>query len=126
VSNRWTEEEYAAYVAAANPTYTRRKSTSADPVISESAFQSRVLRCAAQHSWIAYHTHDSRGSRKGFPDLVLAKPGQAVLFVELKSHTGKLTIEQTTWLNVLGRCVGVEAYCWIVIEERLSQKEVKG
>ena len=45
----------------------------------------------------AYHTHDSRRSAKGFPDLVLAKNG-VVLIVELKTDTGVATPDQVAWL----------------------------
>lgn len=38
---------------------------------------------------------------KGFPDLVLAKPGR-LLFVELKSAKGKLSEEQEAWRCALG------------------------
>lgn len=40
---------------------------------------------------------------KGFPDLVLAHPGQRrLIFAELKSDTGRLSGEQLEWLGVLG------------------------
>lgn len=39
-----------------------------------------------------YHTRDSRGSAKGFPDLVIM--GTIILYVELKTARGKLTIDQ--------------------------------
>ena len=81
-------------------------------VILESAFQTRVRRAALEHGYLVYHTRDSRKSDKGFPDLVLVKPGR-LLFVELKSQKGKLTQEQSVWLSMLQHSIpGVEAYCW--------------
>lgn len=49
-----------------------------------------------------YHTHDSRGSEPGFPDLVIT--GHMVLFRELKADPAiKLTREQTRWGRALIR-----------------------
>ena len=42
-----------------------------------------------------------QGDGKGFPDLVLAGPG-GVLYRELKSQTGRLSREQTEWMQLLG------------------------
>lgn len=84
------------------------------PVVAEpeADLQARIRRLAQEHGWLAYHTRDSRGSEKGYPDLTLAKPGRLV-FAELKSATGKLSKEQSVWLAVLAVTLpGVEAYCW--------------
>ena len=77
---------------------------------------------AQRLGWLAYHTWDSRGSSKGFPDLVLVKPGShgirgvtghgRVIFAELKTRTGKLTQEQATWLSILRQTGRVEVYEW--------------
>src|SRR6202042_1235579 len=37
---------------------------------------------------------------KGFPDLVLARPGR-LIFAELKTNTGRATLEQGEWLSAL-------------------------
>lgn len=51
---------------------------------------------------LAYHTHDSRRSQKGFPDLVLVHPRRGlILFVELKRHGQYPTIEQRLWRAAL-------------------------
>ncbi len=39
----------------------------------------------------------------GFPDLVLARDGE-VLFLELKTETGRLTTEQAGWQLALPHC----------------------
>lgn len=59
---------------------------------------------------LAYHNHDSRRSQRGFPDLVIAGPG-GVLWVELKSATGRLSPEQETWRRAL-RGAGQVWCCW--------------
>lgn len=49
------------------------------------------------------------GDGKGFPDLVLVR--DRVLFVELKSDTGRLTVEQQDWAFALSHA-GVEWTLW--------------
>lgn len=49
-----------------------------------------------------------QGDGKGFPDLVLARPGR-LIFLELKSKVGRLTVEQRAWLELLG-AAGAEAF----------------
>lgn len=46
-----------------------------------------------------------QGDGKGFPDLVLAGPS-GVLFRELKSAEGRLSVEQQAWLDALATAGG--------------------
>ena len=46
-----------------------------------------------------YHTHDSRRSPSGFPDLVIV--GDRVIYRELKTAKGKVTDAQAGWLHAL-------------------------
>jgi len=59
---------------------------------------------------LCYHTHDSRRSEPGFPDLVIVGR-RGVLMRELKTERGKVTVAQTVWLNALDD-VGVDADVW--------------
>lgn len=68
--------------------------------LSEKQWQGLVIQAAVRGGWEAYHTHDSRRSQAGFPDLVLVKEGR-VIFAELKTETGKLSPAQERWLKKL-------------------------
>jgi hypothetical protein len=68
----------------------------------EKQFEAAVVEYARLHSWVTYHTHDSRRSPEGFPDLVLAR-GDKLLFAELKSDRGRLSDAQLQWIEVLQR-----------------------
>ncbi|WP_309080292.1 VRR-NUC domain-containing protein [Zhihengliuella sp.] len=80
---------------------------------SEEKFQQEVLALAKATGWgLRYHTHDSRRSAAGFPDLVLVDPVRGrVLFRELKREKGKLTPDQVQWVTGL-RAAGVDAGTW--------------
>ena len=68
----------------------------------EAAFQAEILRVAHQYGWATYHTHDSRGSDKGWPDLVLVRNTQ-LLFVECKGVRTYVSKAQKLWLAMLQR-----------------------
>lgn len=78
--------------------------------MSEAEFQAKVRKFAKEAGWLIYHTRDSRGSDKGFPDLVLVRPPY-VVFAELKREGEKPTPEQQRWLDDLDNC-GQAAYLW--------------
>ena len=99
---RWSEEQYRAYV-------TRH----ATP-LSEAAFMQAIVRLARMHGWLAYHTHNSKRSPEGFPDLVLAHPGggRPIIMSELKTNTGQLTKPQEVWLAALAASDGMVTALW--------------
>ena len=67
--------------------------------LSETKFQSEVIKAARRFGYLCYHTHNSRRSPSGFPDLVLAKNG-AVLIAELKTDTAVVDDDdQIKWLH---------------------------
>ena len=57
--------------------------------------------------WKVYHTLRSKGSQPGFPDWTLAR--ERVMWLELKTETGKVSDHQASWLLALFNA-GVEAY----------------
>lgn len=68
--------------------------------MTEKEFQNQVVELASLRGWRWYHTHDSRRSNAGFPDLTLVR-GDRLLFVELKTERGRLSPEQFAWLEAL-------------------------
>ena len=77
--------------------------------ISETSFQSDLVDLAETLGFLVYHTHDSRRSQKGFPDLVMVR--ERVIYAELKRETGKVTPEQQVWIETLTRA-REEVYVW--------------
>lgn len=84
--------------------------------MSEGDLQTNVVDCARKLGGLVYHTHDSRRSAKGFPDLVIVFPRTGALaFIELKSADGMPTSEQRQWLAALqagARFAVREVYLW--------------
>jgi hypothetical protein len=64
----------------------------------------QLIQVARQRGYLVYHTHDARRSAPGFPDLCLVSaipgPGRCFLW-EVKTRTGKLSMDQFTWLSGL-------------------------
>jgi hypothetical protein len=77
--------------------------------ISEKMWQAKVVAAAKWLGWSVYHTHDSRRSEPGFPDLVLVRDDR-LMFAELKSATGRVTKAQREWLDRLAVCA--ECHVW--------------
>lgn len=78
--------------------------------MAEKELLQNVRTLAGHLGYRVYHTHDSRRSEPGFPDLVLARTGR-VLFCELKRENGHITTEQASWLFTLDRA-GVETHVY--------------
>lgn len=77
--------------------------------VSEKEFQAAVVKEAKRMGWLCYHTYDSRKSQAGFPDIVCVR--DRVLWLELKTETGKLSAEQANWIDAL-QAAGQEAGCF--------------
>lgn len=79
---------------------------------SEAHFQTMVMGMARRLGWRCYHTHDSRRSAPGFPDLVLVHPAHGVMYRELKrAKGGRVSPEQREWLDLL-TTAGQDAGIW--------------
>ena len=79
--------------------------------ISERDFERQVKDCAKLFSWLYYHTHRSQFSPAGFPDCVLARGSEPVIYAELKAEKGKLSEPQREWLLALVRA-GERVFVW--------------
>ena len=82
----------------------------------ERAFQAAVIELAELQGWRVYHTHDSRRSRPGFPDLTMVRHGELV-FAELKTDSpqSRPTAAQNLWLSDLGHVADL-------VEENISAR----
>ena len=75
--------------------------------MSETELQDVYVRPAAEaQGWLCYHTHDSRRSPSGFPDLVLVRPPR-LIFAELKSQRGRVRPDQQAWIVALEAVAGI-------------------
>ena len=78
--------------------------------MAEDELQANVLDLCRVFGLLAYHTHDSRRSVAGFPDLVIVGR-RGVLYRELKTSAGKPTRDQQIWLSALTGA-GADACLW--------------
>jgi VRR-NUC domain len=88
--------------------------------MTEAELQEAVIGLAHLLKWRAVHFRPAMNAAgnwrtpvaadgKGFPDLVLCR--DRVMFVELKSMTGRLSVDQQDWLHALAQS-GAECHIW--------------
>ena len=77
---------------------------------SESDFQATIIQMAELYRWLVYHTHDSRRSAPGFPDLTMVRRGH-LIFAELKTEKGPTSAAQKRWLAEL-QMAHPHVYLW--------------
>jgi hypothetical protein len=86
------------------------KPTALELATTEKQFQEQVVGYAALRGWKVFHPHHMQRSSYGYPDLTLAR-GDRLVFAELKTERGKLSEQQTAWLDTL-RQTPAEVYVW--------------
>ena len=122
----WSLAQYHAYLRRQTAASPHPQDTGAPP-LTHKAFQAAIVTLARAHHWKAHYTVNSRKSPSGWPDLVLARPGEALVLAELKVGDDTLSPDQTDWLRILRAVPGIEAYVWRgpedwpLIETRLTQ-----
>lgn len=116
---------------AANPSLTGRLPPDTKAIMrvagmvlpeSEADFQRWTIDYAEWHGWAVFHTYDSRRSNPGWPDLVLVR--DRVLFRELKTNSGRLSVEQAACLNRL-TAAGADAKVWRPRDRRSVEQELQ-
>lgn len=99
------------------------------PKLTEAQFQQQVIDLAKLHGYtLIYHTHDSRRSQPGFPDLVLVSEHRCrALFRELKTDGGRLTQAQFLWVTGM-QLAKLNAGVWrpADLESGLIIKQLRG
>ena len=100
----YARDAWTAFIESGQP---------AAPVREVQDFQPAVIKLAKLCDWMVYHTHDSRRSEAGFPDLVLIPiAGTGMIAAELKVGDNATTAEQLAWLEAFGKVEGCEAVVW--------------
>lgn len=92
---------------------------------SEKDFMAGVLARAKRLGWRTYHTHDSRKSAAGYPDLTLVHLAHGLIFAELKVPPNKPTAAQSAWLDEL-RATGARAFLWYPKDWEQIEQALKG
>ena len=78
----------------------------------EKDFLATVITLLERFGWLAYHTHDSRRSVPGFPDIVALRQGR-LLALELKMPNGRVSKAQQHWLEEFDKVPGaIAAVVW--------------
>lgn len=77
-----------------------RQSTPKDGCTDESKLHEAILTECGRRGWIAFHSRMDVPSTltKGAPDFFILADGGAVILVECKTKTGKLTLEQSAMI----------------------------
>jgi Holliday junction resolvase len=84
-----------------------------DRATTERQMYAELTRAAHIGGFLLYHTHDSRHSAAGFPD-ILALRGGELLAYECKTERGAVRPAQREWLAALNEfvaCHGLEDFC---------------
>jgi len=68
-----------------------------------------LVELLGRFGWLAYHTHDSRHSAAGFPDIIAIRDGR-LLAIETKSSSGVVSSDQRAWLVAFAGVPGAAAY----------------
>lgn len=76
----------------------------------EADLQRNVEQALDTFGYRRYHTHDSRRSQEGFPDIVAIRD-KLITVAELKSQKGELSRAQREWLYLF-HSAGARVFIW--------------
>lgn len=103
--------------------------------MTEAAFQTCVMDLARWTGWKTFHPRTVKTDKgrhltayqgdRGFPDLVLVHRKRGVLFVELKTETGRLDAHQEEWGRHLVEA-DAEYYVWRPSDWEEIKKRLRG
>ena len=79
--------------------------------LTHEGFQNQIIGVAKWNGWMVYHTHNSRRSTKGFPDLCMARRGR-IVFAELKVGKDRPFPAQKEWFLELSKNAHVRVCLW--------------
>lgn len=91
--------------------------------MNEQQWQANVIELCKYLGYIVYHTHDSRRSEPGFPDLVIVGNNRC-LFRELKTENGEVTSAQLMWGGAL-IAAGMDWSIWRPSDIEQVKKELE-
>ena len=91
----------------------RQRAVPLPTIETEATFQAQVVELFRTCGWSSYHTYDARRSNPGYPDLTLWHPRRGIIWLELKSRTGRVSPEQQRMIDELNVAAGREV-AWIV------------
>lgn len=99
--------------------------------VTEKEWQTQVMALLKYRGYRTYHTHDSRRSTAGFPDVVAVNAAKRdTLVLELKTERGKVSAEQLAWLaeftsaGIEARVVRPSDIDWLIQRTRLPPSQV--
>ena len=77
--------------------------------ITEAQWQKTVCDMLDIYHWRWYHANRPKWDKRGLPDLIAVR-GTRLLFLELKTMTGKIRREQAEWIDTLRATGKAEVY----------------
>ena len=93
--------------------------------MTEAELKGVVIAMAHERGWMVFHlpNRPQTNSGNGYPDLTLARDGE-VLWLELKTQTGTLSIEQVAWSMALPSNSGTMGHFEVIRPSDLARGRV--
>ena len=95
MSIRWTHDELTAYRQKRTTLNEVDKTDASESEDSESRLQRRIIEYCESNGYYVFHDYSRAVNKPGHPDLIIAMPEGRIVWIELKSKTGRMTDDQT-------------------------------